>query len=149
VDTVRKIILITLAIHLVIGAMAANRAWVQVRRLDVKLGDLVLRGATTARVDVVSTGRVPVRLSLELIQGTHAETVAVALVRPNANPFWDPRNKPDSMSAVVSPAVLSHFASGPMLVRATARGAPQWMREPPPLVRDVSVEIPPAAATPP
>ena len=137
----RGLILFTVAIHIVFGALAANRAWVQVRRLDLKLSGRELRSGSTARVDVVSTGRAPVHLSLELIQGTRAETVAVALVRSNAHSFWDPRNKPDSMSVTFTPSVLARFTNGRLLLRATARGAPEWLRLPPPLVRDLSVAL--------
>jgi hypothetical protein len=136
---VKKIMLITLVIHVVFGALSAWRAWVQVRSLDLQLTGPLLRGGTTARVDVVSSGRVPVDVSLEMIQGTHAETVGVARVPANGESFWDPRSRPASMAVVFTPEVLSHFAAGPLLVRATARGRPQWLREPPPLVRELQV----------
>jgi hypothetical protein len=47
------------------------------------------------------------------------------------------------MFGVVTPELLARFASGAAVVRATAHGRPQWMRTPPPEVREVAVEIGP------
>lgn len=141
---VKKFILITLAIHIVFGAISSYRAWVQVRRLDLHLAGRSLHGGSTARVGVVSSGRVSVNVTLEMVQGTHAETVGVARVPSNGEPFWDPRTRSASMTVGFTPELLSHFAAGAVLVRATARGRPQWMREPPPHVREMAMVIPPA-----
>jgi hypothetical protein len=133
---VKWIAIVTLALHVAFGAMAANRAWVQVRSLDLRVVDGVVPHASTAVVDVVTTGRVPVELALVLLQGGRAETVAAQRVPNNAEPFWDPRNKRASMIVALTPAMLSQFAAGPLTIRATATGTMQWLRLPRPIVRE-------------
>ena len=82
---------------------------------------------------------VPVTLQIELVQGTQAETLAMKIVANSKDPFFDPRTVKGTLSVALTPEVLARFAPGPALIRATARGRSQWMREPPPLIREVPV----------
>ena len=45
------------------------------------------------------------------------------------------------MAVVVTPELLGRFEPGAALVRATAHGRSQWLRTPPPEVREVAIEI--------
>jgi hypothetical protein len=75
------------------------------------------------------------------VQGSHAETLAVQFVRGNEWGSIDPRARRASQAVVLAPEVLSRFRAGAAVLRATATGRPQWMRLPPPTVRESAVEI--------
>ena len=142
VRLVRKLIVVSLIVFLVAGAWSSYRAYFQIKSVHLELTDGALRSGSTARVDVVSYGRVPVDVRLEMVQGARAETLGVQHVSAHYDGFWDPRTIKGSFSVVLTPEVLSHFQAGPGVLRATARGRPQWLREPPPLVEQLMVEIP-------
>jgi hypothetical protein len=145
VRLVRRAILASLIFFLAAGAWSSYRAWFQVKSVHIELADRDLRGGGTARVDVVTYGRVPVDVRVEMIQDARSETLAVQRVSAHHDGFFDPRTIHGSLSVVLSPATLSHFHAGPGVLRATARGRPQWLREPPPLVEEIPVQIPPQA----
>ena len=141
-DRIVQYILIALVVpFLISGAIASYRAFVQVRRLDLDVKEVSLRAGSRVEATVVSSGRVPVTLRIELVQGTRAETLAVRVVPNSADPFFDPRTVRGALSTTVTTELLARFSPGPALIRATARGRPQWMREPPPLVRQAAVVI--------
>ena len=86
-------------------------------------------------------GRASVDVVVEVIQGTRAETLGVQHVPAGPSPASDPRFRRGAMSIVVTPELLTRFAPGAAVIRATAHGRPQWMRTPPPEVREVAVQI--------
>jgi len=137
----RRTIICLVTPFLIAGAISSYRAYVQVRRLDIHVDGSTLAEGSGARADVVSSGRVPVTLRLELVQGTRAETLGEKIVPTRRDPFLDPRAVQGTLSVAVTAEVLARFAPGPALLRATARGRPQWLREPPPLVREAAVVI--------
>ena len=55
--------------------------------------------------------------------------------------FLDPRPRQAAQTSVLTFDVLSRFEKGKALLRATALGRPQLGRTPPPVVREVEVEI--------
>ena len=142
----KTFILLLTAVHVVFGAVSAHRAYFQVRRLALRVDARQLREGVPARVDVVSSGRVPVYLSLVVVQGARSETLGTKVVRPHRDGFWNPRSVTDSLAVVASRDLLARLTPGPAVLRATARGTSQWLREPPPEVREVAVVIAPAAA---
>ena len=133
---VRKALIILVVVHIPLALWSGYRAIVQVQRLAL------YDGGSTVRVDVVSSGRGPVDVRLEMIQGIHVETLGVLRVPSSGNPAYDPRFQRGSMAVALTPAVLARFQPGAALLRATATGRPQWLRTPPPEVREVSVELP-------
>jgi hypothetical protein len=137
----KRAFLLVVGAYLVIGTMAAYRAWFQVKSLDLQSTDLILRSGSAIQTTVVSYARTQVEVRLELIQGTHSETLAVQHVPDNYLAFFDPRTRQAAQTAVLTPDVLSRFETGSAKVRATAVGRPQWTRLPPPLVRELAVEI--------
>ncbi len=137
----RRAALALLAVPVALGVLSGWRAWVQVRSLELAADSPVLRGGSIVQARVVTSGRTFVDLRLELVQGTHAETLAVRQVPKNRDAATDPRSRRDSLAVVLTPELLGRFRVGPVLVRAVARGRPQWLREPPPTVREVALEI--------
>jgi hypothetical protein len=122
-------------------AMSSYRAWVQIKSLALAAPDSVLRGGATVQATVESWGRTFVELRIELMQGERAETLAIKEVPRNWDPVFDFRFRRDSLVVEFTPERLAHFEAGPALVRATARGSMQWLREPPPQARERAVVI--------
>ncbi len=140
----RKVLVALVIVHIPLALWSGYRAIVQVQRLDLITTGRMLHDGSAIRAGVVSSGRVTVDLFLEMIQGTRAETLGVRQVVTSGNPAYDPRFKRASMSVVLTPELLAPFQPGAALVRATAHGRAQWMRTPPPEVREVAVEIVPS-----
>jgi len=137
----RRAALLFLALCSVTALASGHRAYFQVRSLELRAGGPVLRAGSSVETEVVSSGRTHVDVRVELLQGSHAETLAVQSVRGNEWGSIDPRTRRASQTIVLTPEVLSRFDSGTAVLRATATGRPQWTRLPPPTVRETAVEI--------
>ena len=83
-------------------------------------------------------GRLVVHLD---VQGGYSETLAKQTLRPNEWSLYDQRTQSGDLTVVLTPETLDRFQAGAVLVRATAIGCPQWTRLPPPVVRELSLEI--------
>jgi hypothetical protein len=142
----KQAIAIAVCFHLMLAWLSAYRAWVQVQGLDLHVADPVLRDGTAIEVAVVSAGRTPIDVRVELVQGDAVETIAERRVPSNRDAAYDPRFKSASWTIVLTSDLLERFRPGPALVRADASGRPQWTRTPPPEVREVAVEISPPAS---
>jgi len=140
---VRGFVVATLVIHIAFGALSAHRAYFQVRGLTLSAPSATLHAGDTVRSAIVSSARNAVTLLVELAQETRAETLAVRLVPKNANPFWDPRSRAESVAVTLSPAQLQRFHAGPVQLRATGIGRGEWFRVPPPVVRSIDAILAP------
>ena len=153
----KRLCLVLLSVFLVIGLISAYRAWYQVKSLDPKLtgfGSVVrpndrrtesvfgIMNGSVFEADLVSYARTHIDVRLELVQGTNSETLAFGPLPGNQWGFWDPRTRRRSFKAVLTDEVLNHFQPGSARLRATATGRHQWMRLPPPVVREMAVELP-------
>ena len=144
VALVKRVIAVWLAAWFVLASISGYRAIVQVRALELRVGDGgALRAGSVVRAAVVSSARATVDVTVELLQGARAETLGVRRVPANDDPALDPRSRRDSLRVVLTAELLGRFRPGPAVVRATGRGRSQWLRVPPPEVREVRVEIPP------
>lgn len=132
---------IVIGAYLVIGMIAGYRAWYQVHSLDLNTSDQVLRAGSTITTKVVTYARTPVSVKLELTQGSHSEVLSTRGVRDNEWAFFDPRPQRASQTFILPTETLAHFQPGPAQLRATATGCPQLSRLPPPLVRELAVDI--------
>jgi hypothetical protein len=124
----------------VIALISGYRAIWQVQRLELQVPDATLRPGSTISVNTLSSGRVNVRVILELVQGAQVETLATQRL-PSNHPTFIPRWRTGNLSHAVSSATLQRFVPGPAIVRVTAHGAPQWTRTPPPEVRERQVSL--------
>jgi hypothetical protein len=136
-----RILLPLLIVHVVLATWSGYRAIVQVFDLDLHVTNTALRQGATLGYDVVTSGRATVTVRLELIQSAHAETLVVRDVPGSFNPSYDPRSRKGSAIVALSPEVMSRFAPGPAVVRVTAIGRSQWLRTPPPTIRETPVTI--------
>ena len=137
----KRVVLAALALCLVTAAVSGYRAYYQVRSLELRLDEPVLRGGSVIQTEVVGSGRTTIDVRLELIQGGRSETLALQRVRGNDWAAFDPRPTNGAQSVVLTPEHLAHFRNGAATLRATATGRPQWTRLPPPTVREAAVEI--------
>jgi hypothetical protein len=131
-------------LYAVPGVFAGYRAWVQVRSLELMVPSAALRAGDVVRVRTVSWARTYVTVRLLLIQGVHAETLAVHEISKNVNASLDPRWRRDSIIVRLTAPLLARYVPGAAVLRASGVGRPQWMRLPPPLVREAAVQIVPA-----
>jgi hypothetical protein len=139
----RILILTCVAMFLAIGVMATYRAYYPVSSVTILLPEATIRPGVGIRVDTVSSGRGPVSVQVEIIQGTRSATVAIDRVSSRRWAFWDFRWLRHSTYSVVRSSVLQHFTSGPAVVRATVVGAPAWLRQPPPVVEEAAAQLQP------
>ncbi|MDQ2855615.1 MAG: hypothetical protein M3R68_04745 [Acidobacteriota bacterium] len=133
--------LLVAGLYCVTALISGYRAWFQVKSLELQAAESILHTGAAVKTRVVTYARTTVEVRLELIQGAHAETLAVQNVAGNYWAFMDPRQQQGSQTALLSDEVLGHFQPGRAQLRATATGRPQWTRLPPPVVRELTVEI--------
>ena len=139
----RTVIAVVMVTYVIPSLFSAYRAWVQVRTLELIVPRRDLRGGDTVRVNTVSWARTWVNVDLILIQGIRADTVAWHEIAKNHNASIDPRWRRDSMIVVLTPP-LEGYSAGPATLQARAIGGPQWLRTPPPLVREAAVQLTPS-----
>jgi hypothetical protein len=145
---VKRVILVALAIHVAMALLSGWRAWFQIRRLDLAVRAGTLQAGDRVEARVVSWARTFVDVRLELVQGAHAETLGTHLVPRNRDPASDPRPRSATLAVTLTPELLGRFRPGPAVVRATAIGRSQWLRVPPPMVREAPVTIAPVTIAP-
>jgi hypothetical protein len=141
----RRLCIVVLVMFLVPSLFSAYRAWVQVRSLELIVPRREIRSGDTIRVRTVSWARTYVSVRLLLVQDTRAETLAVHQIPKHRNASLDPRWRRDSIIVALTLPELTGYDSGAATVRAIAIGGPQWMRTPPPLVRETAVQLLPEA----
>ena len=136
----KKGIIGLVSVWIVIALISGHRAIWQVQKLELGVPDEILKPGSTIAVKTRSSGRVNVRVVLELVQGARAETLATQRL-PSNHPTFIPRWRNGVLDYTVTPALLERFQSGSAIVRATGLGAPQWTRTPPPTVREQPVRL--------
>lgn len=136
----KRLLLLIVAFHLLVGLVSSYRAYYQIHSADI-FSDQVLQPGSAVQTKVVTYGRSFADVKLELIQGALAVTLHEQRVAANEFGFYDPRTQKAEFSVNITPQTLERFAPGAALLRATAVGRHQWMRLPPPVVREVPVEI--------
>ncbi|MBA3657914.1 MAG: hypothetical protein H0W69_11245 [Gemmatimonadaceae bacterium] len=131
---VRQSILAVAAVHFALAAMSGYRAWVQVQDLRIHLADEILGPGSRIEVDVKTSGRNPVTVALEAVQGKSVLALASVIAPDNGNGFYDPRSQRRKFIAVMTPTILKQLVNGQLLLRARAEGRSQFLRIPPPTV---------------
>lgn len=124
-----------------VGIVAAYRAYSPVAGVEILLTEPAIRAGSGIRVDTLSSGRGPLSIRVELVQGGRSSTVALERVTSRRRAYWDLRTVRHSTYSVVSRSLLERFTPGRAAVRATVVGPPAWLRQPPPVVQEISVQI--------
>jgi hypothetical protein len=141
---VRRFGIIVACTFSVFALMSGYRAIVQIYRVDLVSPD-TLRVGAPIRVWISTSGRVTSSATLVLVQGTRIDTLARRIVRGNHNRSFRHSLNPfpvrDSLVVVVPASALARYNAGPATLRAIGLGASQWMRVPPPTIRERAVVI--------
>ncbi len=137
----KKAIVLFAIAFLLLGIISSHRAYYQVRNVDLTIDDLTLRPGSVIGGNVTTSGRTFANVKVELVQGTHVLDLIERLVPANEFGFLDPRTQSISFTIDLSREMLSAFADGPTVIRATVHGRPQWTRVPPPVVKEIPVMI--------
>jgi hypothetical protein len=124
-----------------LAVASGYRAWVQVWSLDLTVQDARLHPGSVISASALTSGRVHVDLRLELLQDEHAVLLGEARIRTNRNPAMDPRPRRGELAVVVTDEMAQGWREGPARLRVTARGRMQFLREPPPEVRELAVAV--------
>ena len=137
----KRAVLWFILLQLPIGALSSYRAWVQIKSLTLSTTSAVLGPGVVVRSDLVSWARTESDARIELVQ--HGDTVMLGEVYlpRNREPVFDPRPQRGSVVVTLTPEVLAAFDNGPATLRASAVGRPQWLRTPPPTIREQAVTI--------
>jgi hypothetical protein len=136
----KRVFLFLIVVFLAIGAVSSYRAYVQVRSLELSAPRSLSVGSIV-KTAVVISGRTTVDVEVDLVQGAHSERLVALQVRGNEFGFFDPRSRHGSESVTLTREMLSQFVPGRALIRSVATGRHQWMRLPPPTVREIEVDI--------
>jgi len=75
------------------------------------------------------------------VQGAHAETLDILKLRGNELGFFDPRSKQAGQRVSLTADHFARFEPGEAILRATGTGGPEWGRTPPPVIREMKVQI--------
>jgi hypothetical protein len=137
---IKRVCLVVISVYFVLGMIALYRALVQVHSLEINSAE-TLRDDSAVTATVLSYGRTPVDLRVELVQPAHSETLVVKQVEKNQWALLDPRIKEATQTVVLSDNVLDRFADGKAVLRATVIGRLQLGHLPAPVVREQVVEI--------
>lgn len=130
-----------ISLYLLIGLVSAYRAFYQVKELTIRSAEPTLRNGSVVETRVISFARTHVDVKIELIQGMNSATLAKQTVPGNEWGFFDPRNREGAQSATITTDTLTRFEPGTARLRATAIGRPQWTRLPPPVVKELMVQL--------
>ena len=137
---VKRACLIVISVYFVLGMIALYRALVQVHSLEINSSE-TLRDNSAVTATVLSYGRTPVDLQIDLVQQAHSETLVVKQVEKNEWALLDPRMKEATQTLVLTENVLDRFVEGKAVLRATVTGRLQLGHLPAPVVREQVVEI--------
>jgi hypothetical protein len=138
---VKRVCIAAFAIHMLFFTWSIYRRLRQIIHIELTSSDMVLTAGTTVSYDVIASGEVRNRIRLELVQGTHAETLREELSRVNYISSYDPRIFRYQRSQRITTQLLAHFESGPATLRLTGFGSQKLLQTPAPRVRELAVQI--------
>jgi hypothetical protein len=138
----RAAVVSLVAVLLAVGVLAGYRAMFPVKSVTIALVDSALRAGSGVRVDTVASGRAPISIRVEIVQGSHSETMVLDRIVARRWPFWDTRLVQHSTYAMVSQEMIGRFDAGPATLRATVTGTAVWKYRPAPVIREVTAAVP-------
>ena len=137
----KRAVLWFILLQLPIGALSSYRAWVQIKELTLTATSPTLAPGVVVQSNLVSWARTESDARIEIVQGKRVAMLGEVYVARNHEPVFDPRPKRDSVVVTLEPGMLAEFDPGPAVLRASAVGRPQWLRVPPPTIRELAVVI--------
>ena len=136
---VRRVLIAAACIHMVFFCWSIFRRVRQVLRIELHASSPVLRPGSAVSYDVITSGEVPNRICLELVQGSHAEVMLEQRGALNSISAYDPRVFRYTPTVTITPELLGRFAPGKATLRLTGFGGQKLLRTPAPRVREVPV----------
>lgn len=138
---VRRAVITIACVHMVFFCWSIFRRLRQVLRIDLQASSLVLAPGSTVTYDVITSGEVPNRIRLELVQGAHTEVLHEQRGALNTISAYDPRVFRYTPTVRITQALLSGFNPGPATLRLTGFGAQKLLHTPAPRVRELAVQL--------
>lgn len=117
------------------------RAIVQVKSLAIRTDATTIAAGSRVAIDGVSWARNYVTMRLLLKQESRTDTLIVHQIGTHGVPSLDPRWQAESDSVVIGSELMSRYHDGPARLVAIAVGRSQWMRIPPPTIRELAVTL--------
>jgi hypothetical protein len=143
---VRYVRRFSIAVACVFGVLFWWNIFARIRQviyIEASVPSTVLGPGSTVGYDIVTSGEVPNRLVLELIQGDQREMLIEQRGRFHRIRAIDPRVFRYTPSVTLTPAILSRFQAGPATVRVTGYGEQKLLRTPAPRVSEAAVRLQP------
>jgi len=137
----KRAVLWFIILQLPIGCMSSYRAWVQIKELTLSTTSRELAPGVVVRSNLTSWARTESDARIELVQGRRVTMLGEVYLPRNRDAYYDPRPRHGTVEVALTPAMLEGFEPGPATLRASALGRPQWLRTPPPTVREQPVMI--------
>ena len=137
----KRAVLWFILLQLPIGALSSYRAWVQIKSLSLSTTSPVLSPGVIIRSDLVSWARTESDARIEIVQGGDTMMLGEVYLPRNREPVFDPRPQHGSVVVTLTREMLAPLENGPAILRASALGRPQWLRTPPPTIREQPVTI--------
>ena len=137
----KRAVLWFILLQLPIGALSSYRAWVQIKELTLSTTSPTLSPGVVVQSNLVSWARTESDARIEIVQGKRVAMLGEVFLPRNHEPVYDPRPKRGSVVVKLEPTMLAEFDPGPAVLRASAVGRPQWLRVPPPTIREMAVTI--------
>src|SRR5690349_21568900 len=137
----KRAVLWFILLQLPIGALSSYRAWVQIKGLTLSTTSETLAPGVVVRSDLASWARTESDARIELVQGSRVAMLGEVYLPRNHEPVFDPRPQHGSVVVKLDSTMLASFSPGPATLRASAVGRPQWLRVPPPTIREQRVSI--------
>jgi hypothetical protein len=130
-----------LVVHVSTATAGGYRAIVQVYDVDIELESSAIRPGSPVAVRLVTSGRNFVDARLELVQAGRVDTLETLQVRSNGVASMDPRPRRAVLETSIPADIFARSTPGPALLRAVAEGRSQWLRVPPPEVRERAINL--------
>jgi hypothetical protein len=140
---VKRALITIFCVHMVLASWSMYRRIWQILRIDLTVSSATLSPGVSVSYDVITTGEVRNVIRLELVQGTHSETLIEQRSRLESVSAYDPRLWEYTPTIHISRELLAKFTPGPAALRLTGFGAQKLLRTPAPRVRQIDVVIPP------
>lgn len=138
---IKRVCIAAVCVHVLFSSWSLYRRIWQVLRIELHASSLILTPGETVSCDVVTSGETHNRILLELVQGTHTETVLEDRAPVNRVNTYDPRVFEYVRTATITSGLLARFAPGPATLRFTGFGGEKLLRTPPPRVRELAVQL--------
>jgi hypothetical protein len=143
VRLVRRGVIVVACLYMVSFWWSMYRRIWQVLRIEAHASSLVLAPGSTVGYDVITSGEVGNRITLELVQGAQREVLLEQRARVHRVRSIDPRVLRYTPTIAITPALLARFQPGPATLRVTGFGGQKLLRTPAPRVRELQVRLQP------